>query len=90
MLLTSHLLEQVQEVCDRMGIMSRGSMVREGKLADLVTVEGQTEYVVQDATADLEEKIAALANASGAKLTETRQARLTLERVFLEATRQDK
>ena len=89
-LLTSHLLEQVQEVCDRMGIMSRGSMVREGKLAELVTVEGQTEYVVQDATADLEEKIAALANASGAKLTETRQARLTLERVFLEATRQDK
>ncbi len=89
-LLTSHLLEQVQEVCDRMGIMSRGSMVREGKLAELVTVEGQTEYVVQDATADLKEKIAALANASGAKLTETRQARLTLERVFLEATRQDK
>ena len=89
-LLTSHLLEQVQEVCDRIGIMSRGSMVREGKLAELVTVEGQTEYVVQDAAADLEEKIAALAIASGAKLTETRKARLTLERVFLEATRQDK
>jgi ABC-2 type transport system ATP-binding protein len=89
-LLTSHLLEQVQEVCDRIGIMSRGSMVREGKLSELVTVEGQTEYVVQDAAADLEEKIAALANASGAKLTETRKARLTLERVFLEATRQDK
>ncbi len=89
-LLTSHLLEQVQEVCDRIGIMSRGSMVREGKLADLVTVQGQTEYVVQDAAADLEEKIAALANASGAKLTETRKARLTLERVFLEATGQDK
>ena len=89
-LLTSHLLEQVQEVCDRIGIMSRGSMVREGKLADLVTVQGQTEYVVQHAAADLEEKIAALANASGAKLTETRKARLTLERVFLEATGQDK
>ncbi|MGA9580238.1 MAG: ABC transporter ATP-binding protein [Terrimicrobiaceae bacterium] len=87
-LLTSHLLEQVQEVCDRVGIMSRGSMVREGKLAELVTVQGQTEYLVRDAPAELEEKIAALAIASGAKLLQTRKARLTLESVFLEATRQ--
>ena len=87
-LLTSHLLEQVQEVCDRVGIMSRGSMVREGKLAELVTVPGQTEYLVRDAPAELEEKIAALAIASGAKLLQTRKARLTLESVFLEATRQ--
>jgi ABC-2 type transport system ATP-binding protein len=87
-LLTSHLLEQVQEVCDRVGIMSRGSLVREGKLADLVTVQGQMEYLVRDAPAELEEKIAALATASGAKLLQTRKARLTLESVFLEATRQ--
>jgi ABC-2 type transport system ATP-binding protein len=89
-LLTSHLLEQAQEVCDRVGIMSQGSMVREGKLADLVTVEGQTEYLVQDAPADLAEKIAALANASGAKLLEARKPKLTLERVFLDATHQGK
>ena len=87
-LLTSHLLEQVQEVCDRVGIMSRGSMVREGKLAELVTVQGQTEYLVRDAPAELEEKIAALAIASGAKLLQTRNARLTLESVFLDATRE--
>jgi ABC-2 type transport system ATP-binding protein len=89
-LLTSHLLEQVQEVCDRVGIMSMGSMVREGRLADLVTVERQTEYLVQDAPPELEAEIASLANASGAKLLETRKAQLTLERVFLEATRQNK
>jgi ABC-2 type transport system ATP-binding protein len=65
-------------------------MVREGRLADLVTVEGQTEYLIQDAPADLAEKIAALAKASGAKLIETRKAQLTLERVFLDATRQEK
>ena len=89
-LLTSHLLEQAQEVCDRVGIMSKGSMVREGRLADLITVEAQTEYLVQDAPADLAEKIATLANASGAKLVEARKAKLTLERVFLDATRQEK
>jgi ABC-2 type transport system ATP-binding protein len=87
-LLTSHLLEQAQEVCDRVGIMSRGSMVCEGKLADLVTIENQTEYVIQDAPSELREKIATLASASGGKLLVARKARLTLERVFLDATRQ--
>ncbi len=89
-LLTSHLLEQAQEVCDRVGIMSRGSMVSEGRLADLVTIEDRMEFIVQDAPSDLAEKIAALASASGAKLLESRKARLTLERVFLDATRQTK
>jgi ABC-2 type transport system ATP-binding protein len=87
-LLTSHLLEQAQEVCDRVGIMSRGSMISEGHLAKLVTIEDQMEYLIQDAPSDLTEKIAALVAASGAKLLEARKPRLTLERVFLEATRQ--
>jgi ABC-2 type transport system ATP-binding protein len=89
-LLTSHLLEQAQEVCDRVGIMSRGSMVSEGPLAELVTIEDQMEYVIQDASSDLTEKVAALAAASGAKLLEARKARLTLERVFLKATQEHK
>lgn len=85
-LLTSHLLEQVQEVCDRVGIMARGKLVREGKLEDLITIEGRTEYVVENAPADLAAKIQQLAESSGAKLVETRKARLTLENIFLEAT----
>jgi ABC-2 type transport system ATP-binding protein len=84
-LLTSHLLEQVQEVCDRVGIMARGIMMREGKLEDLVTIEGQTEYVVENAPPELAEKIRALAAASGASLLETRKAQMTLESVFLAA-----
>ena len=48
------------------------------------------EYLIQGAPSDLTEKIAALANASGAKLLEARKPRVTLERVFLEATRQPK
>src|SRR5258707_12537124 len=33
---TSHLLEQMQEVCDPVGIMSHGRMVREGHGNDLI------------------------------------------------------
>ena len=84
-LLTSHLLEQVQEVCDRVGIMARGMMMREGRLDELVTVEGRTEYLVENAPPELAEKIEALAMASGAKFLEARKPRLTLESVFLAA-----
>jgi len=84
-LLTSHLLEQVQEVCDRVGIMARGVMMREGRLDELVTVEGQTEYLVENASSELTEKIEALVNASGAKFLEARKPQLNLESVFLAA-----
>ncbi|CAN5682871.1 ABC transporter ATP-binding protein [soil metagenome] len=84
-LLTSHLLEQVQEVCDRVGIMARGEMVKEGNLRDLMTVEGQTEYLVKDAPPELAAKIAELARASGATLLETRKPQMTLEGLFVEA-----
>lgn len=85
-LLTSHLLEQVQEVCDRVGIMARGEMVRRGNLADLVTVKGQTEYLVENAPPELAEKVRKLAEESGAKYLMERKPQLTLESVFLEAT----
>jgi len=85
-ILTSHLLEQVQEVCDRVGIMARGKLVREGRLEDLVTIKGQTEYRIENASPDLEQKIKDLAAASGAKLVSTQIPRLTLEKIFLEAT----
>jgi len=89
-LLTSHLLEQVQEVCDRVGIMARGVMMREGSLDELVTIEGQTEYLVENAPPELAAKIAELVTASGAKFLETRKPQMTLESVFLEAAEAQK
>jgi ABC-2 type transport system ATP-binding protein len=35
-LLSSHLLHQVQEVCDRVGLFSRGRMMLEGRVDDLI------------------------------------------------------
>jgi ABC-2 type transport system ATP-binding protein len=85
-LLTSHLLSQVQEVCDQVGIMARGEMVREGSLDELVTIERQTEYIVEDAPDGLREKIEALVKESGARFISARRPQRTLEGVFLEST----
>ncbi len=85
--LCSHLLEQVQEVCDHVGIIFRGKMVKEGRLDDLIAIEDQTEIILKDADAELIGKITALVEASQtASLVRTGKPRTTLERLFLRET----
>jgi ABC-2 type transport system ATP-binding protein len=82
--LCSHLLEQVQEVCDHVGIIFQGRMIREGRLEDLISIEDQTDIVLKDATPELLEKITALVGSTpGASLVHTGKPRTTLERLFL-------
>jgi ABC-2 type transport system ATP-binding protein len=85
-LLSSHLLEQVQEICDRVGILANGVLVREGALDDLLAIENQTEFVLENASAALANEVEALAAKSGARLIERGRPRTSLERLFLEAT----
>lgn len=85
-LLSSHLLGQMQEVCDRIGILAEGVLVREGPLSDLLGVERQTRIVLEDAPKDLVDQIESLAVRSGARVVERGQPRTSLERLFLETT----
>jgi len=84
-ILSSHLLEQVQEVCDRVAIIFRGETVRSGVLADLISIENQTELVLEGASPALLEKVRLLV-AEEARLVSVGRPRRTLERLFLEAT----
>ena len=88
-LLSSHLLAQVQEVCDRVGILADGVLVREGRLEELLAIENQTELVLENSSDKLVNEIEALAANSGAKLVARRRSTTTLKRLFLEATRND-
>jgi ABC-2 type transport system ATP-binding protein len=85
-LLSSHLLEQVQEICDRIGILARGALVREGHLQELIAIEDRTELVLENASDKLLTEIEELANKSKAKVVERRKSTTTLERLFLDAT----
>lgn len=85
--LCSHLLEQVQEVCDHVGIIFRGKMVKEGRLEDLIAIEDQTEMILQHADEALLSDIQALvARHSKAEIIRTGKPKTTLERLFLEET----
>lgn len=85
--LCSHLLEQVQEVCDTVGIIFHGKIVREGRLDDLIAIEDQTEIVLKDADPELIARITAVIGESAtASLIRTGKPRTTLERLFLRET----
>ena len=87
---TSHLLEQIQEVCDRVGIMSNGRMVREGPLKELITVETQTQILIENASPQLLEVIKRLVEIEGGatSLKSMGPPNTTLEKLFLESTTQ--
>jgi ABC-2 type transport system ATP-binding protein len=85
-LLSSHLLEQVQEICDRVGILANGVLVREGALGDLLAIENQTDFILENASPELVGEIEALAAKSGARVIARGRSRTSLERLFLEAT----
>jgi ABC-2 type transport system ATP-binding protein len=89
-LFSSHLLGQVQEICDRVGILAKGTLVREGRLEELISIDNQSEIVLENASEGLLKEIARLAADSNAKMLERRKSTTTLERLFLDVTSDEK
>jgi ABC-2 type transport system ATP-binding protein len=86
-LLSSHLLGQVQEICDRVGILANGVLLREGPLEELIAIENQTELILENASAELLQQIESMIKNSSARLVDRRKPQTTLERLFLETTK---
>ncbi|HYY13485.1 MAG TPA: ABC transporter ATP-binding protein [Chthoniobacterales bacterium] len=89
-LLSSHLLAQAQEICDRVAILAKGVLVREGRLDELLAVENQTELVLENASDRLIDQFKALAGKSNARVLAHRRSTTTLEHLFLDATEQNR
>lgn len=84
-LLCSHLLSQVQEICDRVGILARGQLVREGRVEDLLSVQDRTEVVLAKATPEKIAELQAAAERLGLQVVSSGRPQTTLENLFLEA-----
>ena len=83
--LCSHLLEQVQEVCDQVGIIFEGKMVTQGPLEKLIAIEDQTQVILEDADPELLVEIENLVKQYGeSKLLSMGKPSTTLERMFIE------
>ena len=78
--LCSHLLEQVQEICDRVGVLYRGVMIAEGTMEELTRDQSRTELTLRNPSPELLEKLRDLA---GDAFVSASPARNSLESVFL-------
>jgi len=87
-LFCSHLLAQVQEICDRVGIMHRGVLVREGALRDLISVENQTELLIESAEEPFLAELRNLAKNRGVPILREGRPMSTLEEYFLTVTQE--
>ena len=85
-LLSSHLLTQVQEVCDRVGILHRGKLVREGRLDDLLAIENQTEFIVENATPEFLDQLERQIASVNGRVVLRRKPQTSLEQLFLKVT----
>ncbi len=83
-LITSHLLGQIEDICDRVAMLDRGRLVLEGAVRDLVGQKGRQALVVEALPeAELAELKAWLA-AKGRRLEAVETPRSRLDRIFLE------
>jgi ABC-2 type transport system ATP-binding protein len=87
-LLSSHLLAQAQEICDRVGILANGVLVREGPLEELISIKNQTELVLENVSDSVLKQIESITGKEGGKVVAHRKSTTTLEELFLEATAQ--
>lgn len=82
--LCSHLLEQVQEVCDRAGILYQGNLIAEGTMAELTEERTTTQITLNSPSPELLAEMQCLAGNSWIGAT---PARASLETVFLRGIR---
>lgn len=82
-LITSHLLAQIEDICDRVAILDRGKLILEGAVNDLVGLQDRQSLIVDALPpAELDELRGWLA-ARGHALTAVEQPRTRLDQLFL-------
>jgi ABC-2 type transport system ATP-binding protein len=82
-LLSSHLLAQIEGLCDRVAILHRGKLVREGRVDDLVEEKDAESLVVQGLSAEGRAAVEAEIKAQGGRLSRVEKPRLSLDAYFL-------
>lgn len=86
--LCSHLLEQVQEICDSVGILYQGLMLAEGSVGELTQDQSTMEIKIHQASPELMARLQEVVKADGtAEWMGSTHAQSSLEEVFLTGIR---
>ena len=79
----SHLLADVQDVCDRIGILHKGELRELGRVDSLLRVRDVTQIRASELSGEAQAEIAAVIERHGGKVLEVETPRTTLEELFL-------
>ncbi|MDE0818082.1 MAG: ABC transporter ATP-binding protein [Pirellulaceae bacterium] len=86
-LMCSHLLADVQDVCDRIAILHQGELKELGAVDSLLSVQDITQFQAKNLTPDTEEAIRKLIAESQGELISMENPTTTLEDLFLSIVR---
>ncbi len=87
-LITSHLLAQIESICDRVAILDRGRLLLEGAVSELVQATSREALWLDTLGPAQREELRAWLAAAGGKVENVMQARTGLDRVFMERVQQ--
>ncbi len=86
-LMCSHLLADVQDVCDRIAILHQGELKELGRVDDLLTVQEVTQIQAKSLPASAKDEIASVIQKHGGELVSMERPTSTLEDLFLRIVR---
>ena len=87
-LLCSHLLAQIEGLCDRVAILHRGKLVREGRVDDLVQEKDAQSLVVEGLSVEGRAAVEKTIAEQGGTLCRVEKPRLSLDSLFLQEVEQ--
>jgi ABC-2 type transport system ATP-binding protein len=82
-LITSHLLGQIEDVCDRVAMLDHGRLVLEGGVGELTRDDRRVALVMDELSAGELAELRAWLGARGRMITSVDRPRTRLEQVFL-------
>jgi ABC-2 type transport system ATP-binding protein len=86
-LMCSHLLADVQDVCDRIAILHQGDLKELGRVDSLITVQDVTQIRSRKLSKQCEEEVRAVIERHGGEVMAVENPTTTLEELFLNIVR---
>ena len=87
-IMCSHLLADVEDVCDRIAILYQGDLKELGRVDDLLQVSAETQMRAKGLSKEAEKEIQSLVAKHGGELLGIDNPRTTLEELFLTIVRE--
>ena len=87
-LMCSHRLDDVQDICDRIAILYQGELKELGRVDSLLKVGDETNFRVKGISKEAEEEVRAVLAKHESNLLGVDNPRTTLEELFLQIVRE--